>query len=91
MVIVILAIEQNGMAQIIFAYIYGHCQILIKSKNNIIFLLKLTLLLIVLLAKYRFYRPFAGNTDLLKTQKCKIVCITDPLGNPGTTQVYRCS
>ena len=37
-----LAIDQNGMAQIIFACIHGHCQILVKSKNNIIILLKLT-------------------------------------------------
>ena len=45
--------------------------------NNIIFSLKLTLLLIVLLAKYQVYRPFKGNTDLLRTLKSKKVCITD--------------
>ena len=48
-----------------------------NQMNNIIFSLKLTLILILLLAKYQVYRPFTGNTDLLQTQKCKKVCITD--------------
>ena len=48
-----------------------------NQMNNIIVSLKLTILLIVILAKHRFYRPFTVNTDLLQTQKCKKVCITD--------------
>ena len=56
-----------------------------NQMNNIIFSLKITLLLIIHLAKYQFHRPFAGNTDP-KGQKCLYYrnrsVNTDPHGNP---------
>ena len=55
-----------------------------NQMNKMIFWFKITPLLIVHLAKCRFYRPLTVNTDILQTQKCKKVCITDPLGNSGT-------
>ena len=54
--------------------------------NNIIFLLKLTLLSIVLLAKYRFYRPFT-NPKVQNGPYYRLRSLnTDPLGNPDNVK-----
>ena len=42
----------------------------------------------LIIEKYQFYRPFHTNTDLLQTQTCQKVFITDPLVNPIYTNIY---
>ena len=85
------------MAQCVFAYFHGHCQILIKSNEYYEYyhIFKITLLLTIHLAKIRFYRLITGNRPFTDQKVQKGLYYrprsvnTDPLGNPVVPEVYR--